>query len=373
LDMYTISPLYDRCKNIANSLPNKVDATNVLDKYKEVISVPNIEENKAKIKDILRRANWMRYMTAHHILMNNRVMQFITNAPIPFVRAFLSVAYRYGLYLPKKQMLKILFQSLRDRPNVFEYDISNELPKVIQVIVDNFCFDPGGKNKIYNVPETISFGNEKLKVIQSEPREIFGISKIIIPEMLLDKTHTHWYAINDLAFNTKNMYIFAQGTDRKIVNKHILNYRQTTKAELVSLFKNVNKYKIPITYKDNVISISFDWNYTNKKFDTKGIKDVPADIIITNEDMPSKWDYNKVITYMNNQEHIWYVYKGITVVNNKIGIWQIQKDLYLADNALIIPKTCTCLYNGTHIEILVPDLKINRLKTKEKLPFSRNF
>jgi len=312
-------------------------------------------------KNLINKLNFIRYWTSKHILLSDQILKFLTYGKKDEIRAWIKTAFKLGLFIPKQQLIRLIKQELSTKIHFANV----EMPDLLDLIIKNITYDPTGvskeqkigqiKNLNYNVPKIIKTPNQNyMDQLQSQ---------------VLNKNAPIWKRTNEIKSNCDLYAIFEQGTQNKIINKHVLNYRIKCKDYIVDTFRNLKKYIIPKVYKDNIISLSTKI-CLNERFDSKGRNKVPADIIITREELSDDFIYHK-FTY---NEYNWYIYKGIefNVESNtaKIGIWTIGMDINWnsEENTLYIPHSWNIIQKNSEFNTLVAgDLFINRNKTKRNL------
>jgi hypothetical protein len=313
-------------------------------------------------KNLITKLNFIRYWTSKHILLSDQILKFLAYGRKEEIRAWIKTAFKLGLFIPKRQLIRLIKREL----SMKICSTNAEMPDLLGLIIKNITYDPLGvsneqkigqiKNLNYNVPKIEKTPNQNYKIDQLQTQA-------------LNKNAPIWKRSNEIKSNCNLYTIFEQGTRNKIINKHVLNYRIKCKDYIVDTFKNLKKYIIPKVGKDNIISLSTKI-YLSERFDSKGRNKVPADIVITKEELSDDFIYHKY--YYN--EYNWYIYKGIefNIETNaaKIGIWTIGIDINWnsEENTLYIPHCWNIVQKNSEFNTIVAgDLFINRNKTKRNL------
>ena len=338
---------------------NKV--VSIVSKLKDTIEVPLKKENLDKIENIFRKANFLRFWTAQKLFANKTIFNFLTYGNKTAVHRFLELTYRLGLNLPKKQILTQIKQELK-QPNVTKSEFE---PNVFEIISNNICYDPGGwLLNLRKASHDESKYNKECYIVNTEFELETKLRKVGLRN-LANEDAAIWKAVNEIHTNRDWITVVEQGTYRKNVNDHVVIFRNKNKDYILDLFENAKSFVRPNIKKDNIVSIAFDWNITNKIFDNRGTRLFPADIIITQEKMPIKWNYR---TFNSNVGYYWHIYKGIISTNaDTIGMWKLDKDIYYMVNLLQLPKTWQIIERKAYLLVLAPDIEINRCIAKENL------
>ena len=313
-------------------------------------------------KNLMAKLNFARYWTSRHILLSDQILKFLAFGKKEEVKVWIKTAFKLGLFIPRQQLFRLIKHELTKKMRFTNV----EMPNLLELIIKNIAYDPLGlvkerktgqvKDLNYNVPQVIK-----------SPKQNYSMDQL--QSQALNKNAPIWKKTNE-AKTSCNLYtILEQGTQNKILNKHVINYRVKCKDFIVDTFRNLKKYIAPKAYKDSVISLTTRI-YLDERFDSKGRNKVPADILITRAELPDEFVYNK---YCHNGYN-WYVYKGIElkIERNmaKIGAWTIGIDIDWDDgnNMLYIPHCWNVVQkNNDFITIVAGDLSINRNKTKRNL------
>jgi hypothetical protein len=313
-------------------------------------------------KNLIAKLNFARYWTSRHILFSDQILKFLVYGKKDETKIWIKTAFELGLFIPKQQLIRLIKQELRKKT----YPNNVEMPDLLDLIVNNIAYDPLGLLKEYKIGQVEKF---TCNVPQFKKIPIQNYSNDQLQSQALNKNAPIWKSTNEPKTNCKSYAIFEQGTETKIINKHVINYKIKCKEFIIDTFKNLRRYITPKAYKDNIISLTTRI-YLDERFDSKGRNKVPADIIITKEELPDEFVYNK---YCHNKYN-WYIYKGIDfkIEQNKakIGIWTIGIDINwnYDEKTLYIPHCWNIVQKNQDFNTIVAgDLLINRNKTKRNL------
>jgi hypothetical protein len=342
---------------------------------KEILKLESILKNLNDVKEIdpktvdtewkgnlIAKLNFARYWTSRHIILTDQILKFIAFGKKDEIKTWLKTAFEFGLFIPKQQLFRLI--KLELTKNIRFANV--ETPNLLDLIIKNITYDPLGvsteqktgriEKLKYNVPQ-----------FKKTPKQNYNLD--ILQSQALNKNAPIWKKTNVINTNCNAYTIVEQGTQNKIINKHVLNYRTKCKEFIVDTFKNLRRYITPKTHKDNIISLSTTI-YLDECFDSKGRNKVPADIVITKEELSDDFVYNKY--YYNGYN--WYIYKGIEFkieLNTAyIGIWTIGIDIDWnhEENTLYIPHCWNIVHKNYNFNtIVVGDLIIDRNKTKRNL------
>ena len=332
----------------------------IVSKQKDTIEVPLKKENLDKIENIFRKANFFRFWTAQKLFANKTIFNFLIYGNKTAAHRFLELTYRLGLNLLKKQIVTQVKNELK-QPNITKPEFEHN---VFEIISNNICYDPGGcLLNLRKASYDESRYNRDSYIVNTEfsletKLRNFGLRNLANEEAAI------WKAVNEIHTNRDWIIVVEQGTYRKNVNEHVVIFRNKNKDYILDLFGNAKNFVRSNIKKDNIISIAFNWNITNKMFDNRGVRHFPADIIITQENIPDKWNYR---TFCSNAGYYWYIYKGISTSADTIGLWILDKDIYYMVNLLQLTKTWQIVERKAYLLILAPDLEINRCVAKENL------
>lgn len=313
-------------------------------------------------KNLVAKLNFARYWTSRHILLSDQILKFLAFGNKEEIKVWIKTAFKLGLFVPRQQLLRLIKQELKKKTRFANV----EMPNLLDLIIKNIAYDPLGLVKEQKTGQ-VKYLNYNVPQVIKSPKQNYSMDQLL--SQALNKNAPIWKKTNEVKTNCNLYAIMEQGTQNKILNKHVINYRVKCKDFIVDTFRNLKKYIAPKAYKDNVISLTTRI-YLDERFDSKGRNKVPADILITRAELPDEFVYNK---YCYNGYN-WYCYKGIEFKierkTAKIGIWTIGIDIDWDDgnNTLYIPHCWNVVQkNNDFITIVAGDLSINRIKTKRNL------
>ena len=322
---------------------------------------PKTIDNEWK-KNLIAKLNFVRYWTSRHILLSDQILKFLAFGRKDEIKVWIKTAFEFGLFIPKRQLLRLIKHELMKKTRF----VNVEMPNLLDLIIKNIAYDPLNLSKEQKAGqfEEVYY---KVPQIRKTPKQRYSLDQL--QSQALNKNAPIWKKTNEINTNCNLYTIYEQGTQNKIINKHVINYRVKCKDFIVDTFRNLKKYITPKAYKDNIISLATKI-YLDERFDAKGRNKVPADILITKEILSDEYVYHK---YCYNG-YYWYIYKGIEfkIESNKakIGIWTIGIDIdwNYDENTLYIPHCWNMVQkNYDFITIVAGDLSINRNKTKRNL------
>lgn len=328
-----------------------------------------INTKKINIKDNIHRnylikyLNKIRYWTANNIMLNKRILAYILFGNKENVRNFMRDAFALGLYLPKVQLIKILNKHYDALKAI--YQRNPEELDILEILTKNFFEDP-----FNNVVEKQVLERDEINVIRLIPEEMKTKKDTV--KLTDDMIKSYMENVQKIKTNKRPTFITYPGTTiKKILNSQIFDLREKTTKIVINAYYS-SKHKFIETIKDNIITIAFNWNFSdeNLKFNK-----VPADIIYNMNLIPPPENANYE-RYGN-----WYIYNGIKWFkrSNKFYLSEntiVNENLRFDNekNTLIIPYYW--MINDTLcFACVVPDIRIDRniAKIIHKIKFARKF
>lgn len=335
-------------KNIGSEPKYPAPVTNYLKSLlNEIKDKKDIKlSDEADIKALRVRLNAIRFWISNYILIEDRILAFIAFGNTISVHNFLKTLFQFGIYLPRRKLQQLLIDKFANLKKAYLED-PQFAPNVFSVLTDNWNYglEQDYKPKhIIHEDEVILTGERlmprKFSVLHFE-KQTDAIAKQIVKiipkrsKFALEPTKTEMK-------KAKQLFITCAPT-----------LRQDIGFLITEAFKNPARY-FPM-YKDEVISIGFNWNFNQRNI--KG-KDCPCDIVITNDKPPPGANYVK----LSCKNVFWYVFKGIK--SSDIQEF-LDKSLFFS-KTLSIPKHWKVIKQEEFILLLTPDLKVNRCIAKIK-------
>lgn len=309
------------------------------------------EEDK---EDYISRLNSYRYWTARRILLDKNVLAFIVHGDPDKVKETFSQLFKFGLYLPKDQYLKAInnyWDSIKYLNNITQ-------DNVYKVVLDNLLFNPFGKGLNFEFLESHVKQKTNLDISLPPTTKINDVNNI-------NKEINQWINQETSEIIINDKFVQIDHTINKKVNYEMFDLR----SNILSMIRDAcyNPSRFHETVKDNIVSLAFNW-IKNPRFGNKTLKPNYADIIITKSNV--KPPYNVIYNTRTIFGFIWYFYIGIdfrSSDNLKYINFSFKDNRHTNRFTLAIPKEWKIIeQNSDFLFILMPDVKINRLKTKTK-------
>ena len=309
------------------------------------------EEDKL---DYISRLNSYRYWTARRILLDKNVLAFIVHGEPDKVKETFSQLFKFGLYLPKEQYLKAInnyWDSIKYLNNITQDNI-------YKVVLDNLLFNPFGKGLNFEFLESHVKKKINLDISLPPTTKINDVNNI-------NKEINQWINQETSEIIINDKFVQIDHTINKKINFEMFDLR----SNILSMIRDAcyNPSRFHETIKDNIVSLSFSW-IKNPRFGNKTLKPNYADIVITKSNV--KPPYNVIYNTRTIFGFIWYFYIGIdfrSSDNLKYMNFSFYDNRHTNKFTLAIPKDWKIIeQNSDYLFILMPDVKINRLKTKTK-------
>lgn len=343
-------------KNIYNLNKLSIEQLNSLYfKLSLVTNVPFELIYEADRLDTIKRLNSIRYWVSRQILLNKNILAFIVHGNKDDIKDVMKNLFKFGIYLPKEQYIKAICYYYEEIKNMTKITKEN----VYDLIIKNLLINPYGRNIILK-NTNLETNNISLE-INTIPRTNINDNKNINKEI------ENWKNDQNIYYEhiKKNRFIITDHTDMAKINKDRFDLSANVTNMIIEALDNPNEYKE--IYKDNIISLTFDWIKSNK-FSNKSKWQTYADIIITKQNVSKPKDANFNTLYIKNYN--WNFSKAIDL-NSSINLrkknFYLDNDRFKQKYILSLPYEWKVIkQKETFLLILAPDIKINNLIAKVK-------
>ena len=340
-------------KDLANL--NKLslkELNNLYFKLSLISNVPFKIEFQSDRRETIKKLNSMRYWISRRILLDKNILAYIVFGKPDEIKETFRLLFKFGLYLPKDQYLN----AINNFWDSIKYINSISQKNVYEIILENLLINPYGRILHLDLLEH-----------QLEDK-ILPLELTLLPTSNINDVKNinnqikEWINNENYQINLNDKFIITDHTINKTINNDMYDLRANIHSMIRDVCTNPDIYLN--TYKDNIVSLSFDW-ITNSNFGPKS-KEEYADIVITKQTQkpPDNIRY-KHLTILG---FYWYFYIGINLNSSRNGVRQnfkLVRDTAHDKFILSLPSNWKIVRQfKDYLFILAPDLMINRLKAK---------